>query len=158
LDEVYLEQELNAAGFRLTQPRRAVLCVVAEATCPLTPAQVHEQARVYYPQVGLVTVYRTLELLAKLGLVRRLHTEEGCHGYVSVAMGETGHHLVCTSCHRAVEFPCTGMEETLAEVEHLTGFSVQEHWLELFGLCPTCQAKEGGGGKRDEEKDNGSPS
>ena len=147
MDAVHLEQELSAAGCRLTQPRRAVLRVVAEAACPLTPAQVHERARVHYPQVGLVTVYRTLELLAELGLVRRIHTEEGCHGYVSVAMGEAGHHLVCTSCHQAVEFPCTGLGETLAEVERLTGFSIQEHWLELFGLCPACQAREGGGGE-----------
>jgi len=147
LDAVHLEQELRTAGCRLTRPRRAVLRVVAEATCPLTPAQVHERARVHYPQVGLVTVYRTLELLAELGLVRRIHTEEGCHGYVPVAMGEAGHHLVCTSCHQAVEFPCTGLEETLAEVERLTGFSIQEHWLELFGLCPACQAGEGGGGE-----------
>jgi Fe2+ or Zn2+ uptake regulation protein len=129
LDEAHLAQELSAAGHRLTRPRRAVLRVVAEATQALTPAQVHEQARAHYPQVGLVTVYRTLELLARLGLVRRL--------------GEAGHHMVCTSCHQAVEFPCTGMEETLAEVERLTGFSIQEHWLELFGLCPACQAKEG---------------
>ncbi|MCK4317038.1 MAG: transcriptional repressor [Anaerolineae bacterium] len=147
MDEVCMAQELRAAGCRLTRPRRAVLRVVAEAACPLTPAQVHEQARVHYPQVGLVTVYRTLELLAELGLVRRIHTEEGCHGYVSVAMGEAGHHLVCTSCHQAVEFPCTGLEETLAEVERLTGFSIQEHWLELFGLCPACQAGEGDGGE-----------
>ncbi len=147
MDAVHLEQELSAAGRRLTRPRRAVLRVVAEATCPLTPAQVHEQAQAHYPQVGLVTVYRTLELLAELGLVRRIHTEEGCHGYVPVAMGEAGHHLVCTSCHQAVEFPCTGLEETLAEVERLTGFSIQEHWLELFGLCPACQAGEGGGGE-----------
>lgn len=142
MDEVRLKQELSAAGHRLTRPRRAVLRVVAEATQSLTPAQVHEQARGHYPQVGLVTVYRTLELLVSLGLVRRIHTEEGCHGYVSVTMGKTGHHLVCTSCHQAVEFPCTGMEETLAEVEHLTGFAVQGHWLELFGLCPACQARE----------------
>jgi len=158
LDEVHLEQELHAAGYRLTRPRRAVLRVVTEATQALTPAQVHEQARVHYPQVGLVTVYRTLELLAGLGLVRRIHTEEGCHGYVPVAMGEAGHHLVCTSCHQAVEFPCTGLEEKLKEVEHLTGFSIQEHWLELFGLCPACQAREGDSGKRNEEKDDESPS
>lgn len=147
MDVVHLEQELSAAGRRLTRPRRAVLRVVAEATCPLTPAQVHEQAQVRYPQTGLVTVYRTLELLAELGLVRRIHTEEDCHGYVPVAMGEAGHHLVCTSCHQTVEFPCTGLEEMLAGVEHLTGFSIQEHWLELFGLCPACRAKEGDGGE-----------
>jgi Fur family ferric uptake transcriptional regulator len=86
LDAVHLEQELSAAGRRLTRPRRAVLRVVAEAACPLTPAQVHEQAQAHYPQVGLVTVYRTLELLTRLGLVRRIHTEEGCHGYVPVAI------------------------------------------------------------------------
>jgi len=142
LDEEHLAQELSVAGHRLTRPRRAVLRVVAEATQALTPAQVHEQAQACYPQVGLVTVYRTLELLAELGLVRRLHTEGDCHGYVLVAMGAAGHHMVCTSCHQTVEFPCTGMEETLAEVERLTGFSIQEHWLELFGLCPACQARE----------------
>ena len=142
MDEAHLEQELSAAGYRLTQPRRAVLRVVAEATQALTPAQVYERAQAHYPQVGLVTVYRTLELLAGLGLVRRIHTEGGCHGYAPVTLGEAGHHLVCTSCHQAVEFPCTGMEETLAEVERLTGFSIQEHWLELFGLCPACQARE----------------
>lgn len=151
MDKVLVAQELRAAGYRLTRPRRAVLRVVAEATCPLTPAQVHEQAQVRYPQTGLVTVYRTLELLAGLGLVRRIHTEEGCHGYVPVAMGEAGHHLVCTSCHQAVEFPCTGLEEMLADVERLTGFSIQEHWLELFGLCPACQAKKEGSGERKED-------
>lgn len=136
-----LAQALSAAGYRLTRPRRAVLHVVAEATCPLTPAEVHEQAQVHCPQVSLVTIYRTLELLAGLGLVRRIHTAEACRGYVSVAMGIAGHHLVCTACHQAVEFPCTGLEETLGEVERLTGFSIQEHWLELFGLCPACQAE-----------------
>ena len=150
MDEVRLKQKLSAAGHRLTRPRRAVLRVVAEATQALTPAQVHERARAHYPQVGLVTVYRTLELLVRLGLVRRIHTEGGCHGYAPVTLGEAGHHLVCTSCHQAVEFPCTGMEETLAEVERLTRFSIQGHWLELFGLCPACQAKKGGGVEREE--------
>ena len=141
MNEVSLAQELSVAGYRLTRPRWAVLRVVAEATRPLTPAEVHLRAQSYYPQVGLVSVYRTLGLLAELGLVRRIHTEEGCRGYVPAAMGTAGHHLVCTSCHQAVEFPCTGLEETLREVEQLTGFSIQEHWLELFGLCPACQAK-----------------
>jgi len=154
---MYLTQELRAAGYRLTRPRWAVLRVVAEAMCPLTPAEVHARAQVYYAPLGLVTVYRTLELLAGLGLVRRIHTEEGCHGYVRMTLGEAGHHMVCTSCHQAVEFACTGIEETLAEVERLTGFSIQEHWLELFGLCPACQAK-GGSGKQNGDENGEAPS
>lgn len=136
------KQLLSNAGCRITTPRRAVMQVLMSSDAPLSPQKIRERAQAMHHELGLVTVYRTLKLLTELNLVRRIHTEEGCHGYVAVALGEACHHLVCTSCRRTVEFPCTGLDDTVAELERLTGFSVQNHWLELLGLCPACQAKQ----------------
>jgi len=136
------QERVHQAGYRLTRPRRAVLEVMVQAEAALTAAEVHRLARDRYAHTGLVTVYRTLSLLVELGLVHRLYAEGGSQVYVRVDLRRPGHHLVCRSCHRTVEFPCTGLEEVVAEVEERTGFTIQGHWLELFGLCPACREEE----------------
>ncbi|HIQ00870.1 MAG TPA: transcriptional repressor [Anaerolineales bacterium] len=136
------QRAVRRAGHRLTRPRRAVLEVVAQADAALTAAEIHRLARDRHPHTGLVTVYRTLNLLVELGLVRRLRIEEGGQVYLRADLHQPGHHLICRSCHRAVEFPCRGLEEVVEEMERRTGFTVQDHWLELFGLCPACQEEQ----------------
>jgi Fe2+ or Zn2+ uptake regulation protein len=90
--------------------------------------------------VGLVTVYRTLALLTELGFVSRIHLEDGCHGYARSRLGHS-HHLVCRRCQQAVEFPgIEDMEHFIGQLEQRTGFIVEDHMLELLGLCPSCQA------------------
>jgi Fur family ferric uptake transcriptional regulator len=89
--------------------------------------------------LGEVTVYRTLEILSALGLIRRLHTEDGCHAY-AVATRDHGHHVICRGCKRVVEFGSCDISQIVNAVEQETGFSVTGHWLEVFGLCPECQA------------------
>ena len=74
------EQRLAGMGCRITAPRRAVVEVLSQAEAPLSPQEVFEQGRAIYPRLGLVTVYRTLNLLARLNLVRRAHREDACHG------------------------------------------------------------------------------
>jgi Fe2+ or Zn2+ uptake regulation protein len=96
----------------------------------------------------LVTVYRTLEILHGLGLVRKLHLEAGCHTYALSLIGprgevrgghDHGHHIICRDCGRAVEFEGCDLGDIIATVEAQTGFQVREHWLELFGVCPECR-------------------
>jgi len=135
------QAQVQQAGYRLTQPRRAILEVMAEVETALTAAEVHRLAGDRHPHVGLVTVYRTLSLLEELRLVRRLYTETGTQVYVRADPQQPGHHLICQACHRAVEFPCTGMESVVKDIEQQTGFDVRGHWLELFGLCPACLEK-----------------
>ena len=137
------ERQVQQAGYRLTRPRRAVLRVMAHSEAALTATEVHDSCYAFHPQVGLVTVYRTLKLLVELGLVRRLRTEDGSQAYARADLRTPGHHLVCRSCHRVVEFPCAGLEEMIQTLEQRTGFAVSEHWLELSGLCPTCQMETG---------------
>jgi Fur family transcriptional regulator, ferric uptake regulator len=78
---------LQESGYRLTAPRRAVVKIMAESEFILDPTQIYTEARQLYPNIGLVSVYRTLEKLEELGLVTRVHEIHGCHGYVSAPGG-----------------------------------------------------------------------
>jgi Fe2+ or Zn2+ uptake regulation protein len=134
---------MRAAGKRVTAPRRAIAQVIGEAGEWLRPEEVHAAAQRSYPPLGLVTVYRTLSLLVDLGCVRRIHLEDGCHGYARTEL-DHGHHLVCRGCQQVVEFP--GVEEMIPLMERVarrTGFLVEGHMLELVGLCPACQERAG---------------
>jgi Fur family ferric uptake transcriptional regulator len=133
-----MAQALRQAGYRLTQPRLAVLQVLQENSGYLSPAEIRERGRALHPSLGLVTVYRTLETLDELGLVRRVHGQGNCHGYAR-ANSARGHYLVCHRCGQVTEFPCEGMEGVIEAVRQRSGFTVEEHLLELVGLCPACQ-------------------
>jgi Fur family ferric uptake transcriptional regulator len=136
-----MAQVLRQAGYRLTQPRLAVLQVLRENEEGLDPQAVHRLGKAICPSLGLVTVYRTLDLLSELGIVRRVHSEQRCHSYASA--GRDHHHLVCQGCHRVIEFPCSGLEDLLEGVRRRTGYTITGHLVELRGLCPGCQAGQG---------------
>lgn len=146
------------AGYSNTRARRAVLEALCAAGGQATPAQLLAWGRIYQPALGLVTVYRTLEILRDLGLVRKLHLDEGCSTYalspasVQRADGEMertahaphehSHHVICQRCRRATEFAGCDIDRVVAAVEAQTGYRVREHWLEMFGVCPECSAAE----------------
>lgn len=133
------EQVLVDAGCRITAPRRAVMQTLQQAYAPVLPQEILEQGRRLHHKLGLVTVYRTLALLTELNLVRRVHRENGCHGYVLASPGHR-HTLICQGCERAVEFPGENDIHALIDrVEAETGYQVADHLLQLFGLCPECQ-------------------
>lgn len=138
---MYLEdvvKQLRHSGKRITEPRRAVIRALLEDARYSSPTEVHARARVYDASIGLVTVYRTLELLADLGCVRRIHTEDGCHCYAAAATGHR-HHLICRRCGQAVEFEGCDLSLFLNRVSQQTGYTIEDHLLELIGLCDTCQ-------------------
>ena len=145
-----LQDALAQAGYSNTRSRRAVLMAICEAGGQASGAELLALGRAHHPPLGLVTVYRTLDLLLSLGLVRKLHLAEGCHTYALSLPGrrnETrgnephshGHHIICQRCNRAVEFNGCDLDAVVTAVEAQTGFRVQEHWLEMFGVCPACQ-------------------
>jgi Fur family ferric uptake transcriptional regulator len=144
---------LAQAGYSNTSSRRAVLMAICEAGGQASGAELLALGRAHHPPLGLVTVYRTLDLLLSLGLVRKLHLAEGCHTYALSLTGsrnETrgnepqnhGHHIICQRCNRAVEFNGCDLDTVVMAVEAQTGFRVKEHWLEMFGVCPVCRERE----------------
>jgi Fur family ferric uptake transcriptional regulator len=130
--------ELRSQGYRITDARRAVVETVAQSPRALTPNEVYDLGRESYPKLGLVTVYRTLEKLEELHLVQRVHQEQGCNAYLAHAKGHQ-HLLICQKCKKAVYFEGDDLGAFFAQVGKKHGFEVQEHWLQLFGICEDCQ-------------------
>ena len=133
------EERLAKVGCRITAPRRALLQTLGDATVSLSPQELLGRARCLHPTLGLVTVYRTLALLSDLGLARRVHRDDGCHGYVLTLPGHR-HAIVCRGCGRCVEF--VGADDVnvlLGRVKAQTGYRIDDHLLQLFGICPECQ-------------------
>lgn len=140
LSEQETLQQLAGRGLRITQARRAIVHILLGENGYLEPQRVAELARRQGQPVGLVTVYRTLELLAQLGLVRRIHAEDGCHAYAAIGEGHR-HHIICERCGGVADFEGCDLSELLHRVERETGYSVSEHMLELLGMCPECQRR-----------------
>lgn len=137
---------LQAEGYRLTAQRRAVLQVLVESAASLSPAEILQRARQHVPETGLVTVYRTLEVLTTCGAARKVHRPDGCHSYAPASEGHM-HHIICERCRAVLEFEGCDLGTLFKTVQRRTGYKVQAHWLELFGLCPACRQK----GMRDKQ-------
>lgn len=136
-DESWL-MRLQAGGYRVTAPMRALIEILCQSERILGPLELFDLGRQAYPQMGLVTVYRTLEKLEELGLVQRVHQTGNCHGYLRAAHGHE-HILLCTNCGRVEYFSGDDLSSLFARVEQKSGFKIQEHWLQLHGLCANCQ-------------------
>jgi Fe2+ or Zn2+ uptake regulation protein len=133
------EQHLAEAGYRLTAARRAVIQSLVTTNMPLSPQETWQRGQSLQPTLGLASVYRTLGLLEELGLVRRVHQEDGCHGYMPASPGHQ-HTILCRSCGQAVEFPGSeDLDELITQVQEETGYRVEGHLLQLVGVCPDCQ-------------------
>jgi Fur family ferric uptake transcriptional regulator len=132
---------LRENGYRPTGTRRAVVETIAGSTRALTPTEIYDLARQRCPSLGLVTVYRTLARLEELGLVQRVHMVGDCHAYLAAVTGHQ-HLLICQNCGRAEVFDGDRLDPLIERVEKESGFLVREHWLQLFGLCASCQPVE----------------
>jgi Fur family transcriptional regulator, ferric uptake regulator len=129
---------LEEKGCRITGPRRAIVNLLVNSDKALDPVELFDKARVTYPKIGLVTVYRTLEVLAALGLVERVHQAEGCHMYLHAARGHE-HIMLCSHCGKAEYFSGDDLGDLIQRISSEKGFLIQEHWLQLHGLCKDCR-------------------
>src|SRR4029079_7427333 len=92
--------------------------------------------------VGRATVFRTLEVLENLGAVERLDLPSGEHAYVGCERAHH-HHVVCAGRGDTDPIADAGLRAVVEEVARRTGYRVDDHRLEMFGLCPGCQKREG---------------
>jgi Fe2+ or Zn2+ uptake regulation protein len=129
---------LQENGYRLTDARRAVVEIVAATPRALTPLEVFDSARAAHPDLGLVTVYRTLEKLEELHLIQRVHQPEGCQAFIAAGKGHQ-HLLLCQNCGQVTFFEGDDLDGLFNSIAQKTGYSIREHWLQLFGLCQDCR-------------------
>lgn len=134
---------LDRAGYRLTAPRRSLAALIASRGGHFTATELVTEARARRLGVGRATVFRTLDVLEELGAVERLDLPSGEHTYV-VCEPAHHHHVVCSRCGRTDEIDDAGLRTVVREVARRTGYRVDEHRLELFGLCPACLSRQPG--------------
>ncbi len=137
---VSLLTALDRSGHRATEPRRAVATLIAAQPGHFTAAELVAAARARRLGIGRATIFRTLDLFAELGLVERLELPTGGHAYVACEPTHH-HHVVCSSCGRTVDVGDLGLADVAREVGRRTGYRIDTHRFELYGLCPVCAAE-----------------
>src|SRR6478752_5700544 len=124
--EAILER-LDRAGYRLTGPRRTVLEEVVRHETPFTSAELWATVQRHAPTVGRATVFRTLDLLARLGVLQRIHDDADggrCHAYLACDAGHH-HHLICQGCGAVTDFAeDAALEALVRAVERQTAYRV----------------------------------
>lgn len=136
-DIINLAEKLKRAGYKLTRPRQAVIAVLENHHDHLNHEQILAEGRQYYSGLSRATVYRTMELLVNLNLVRPVYLHDPSQRFVSATGGH--HHLVCTRCHRTIEFSECPSVNLMAELSQKYGFEIHSHLLEFQGLCQQCR-------------------
>ena len=131
---------LERAGYQATPNRRLVAELVAATGGHFTAADLLERGRRKRVNIGRATVFRALELLTSLHVVERLDLPSGSHAYVVCDPNEHHHHLVCSTCGRSEDVADGELARLVDEIGRRHGFRIEAHRLELFGICPDCQA------------------
>ena len=141
----------RGCGYRLTVPRQVILEVLNMTEKHLSAEDVYLQVKKIYPNIGLTTVYRTLELLVKMGLVFKFDFGDGRARY-ELSEGPKGvrhhHHLVCTNCGGAIDYTDFIDEEvellnrTEKGLSKKYNFKITNHLIQFYGLCDSCRNKK----------------
>jgi Fur family ferric uptake transcriptional regulator len=136
-----LLQRLEAQGYKRTAPRRRLLAEIARRPGPFTAAEIYAALQRQDAGIGRATVFRTLDLLADLGLLQRMHDEQiGGAGAAYLACEPVHHHhLICSSCHAVWDFVEGDLEASIAAVARRNAFQMLDHRLELYGVCAACR-------------------
>lgn len=136
-----IERVLSAHGYRLTSPRAAVVEAVLRHTRPFSAEQLVAELSDAPdgPKIGRATVYRTLEVLAAIDVLTRIVQPDGHPAYLCGAPGHR-HHLLCSNCGATVTFTACPIDALVGDLTRHTAFTIHDHVLEVFGVCPTCQS------------------
>ncbi len=141
---VSLKAELNDRGWRLTPQRKTILQVFQEL-----PRGEHLSAEDLYHQlqtqelgrgISLSTIYRTLKLMARMGILRELELGEGHKHYeINQPYPHHHHHLICIQCNKTIEFKNDSILRIGMKTAEKEGYHLLDCQLTIHAVCPTCQ-------------------
>jgi Fur family ferric uptake transcriptional regulator len=138
VDQIFIDK-LRNAGYKYTKPRRRVAEVLFDADRHLSTPEIVEEVAAIDNSVGRMSIYRTLDLFTRLGIIRPIIQQDASARYVIMTEGHH-HHLVCQNCGKVVHFDDCPLDELKDRLEARFGYSIQGHLIEFFGFCPECHA------------------
>src|ERR671934_846623 len=132
---------LMGAGYRSGGAREAVVSLLARQDCCLSAQEIFDRLRAARRPVGIASVYRALETLSELRLVKRVDAGDGVARYEPAPSdGDHHHHLVCRDCGKVEAFSDPRLEHAVDRVADGLGYDVDEHEIVLTGACSDCAA------------------
>jgi Fur family transcriptional regulator, ferric uptake regulator len=132
---------LERDGYRLSAPRSAVVETLATLGCSVTAKEIADQLHERGETVGVASIYRTLDLLDRLRLARRVDSAEGVARYEPIdPSGDHHHHIVCERCGAVVAFEDRGLELAIEQLSRRVEYAIDAHEVTLRGECPGCQS------------------
>jgi Fur family transcriptional regulator, ferric uptake regulator len=134
-------RKLHGSGRKATPQRLAVLGAIDSMRERFTPRELYAGLHRTHPDIGLVTVYRTLNLLAEAGLICRMERTGKSQSYARRPEAHH-HHLVCTACDKVIDVASCGLSALEKKLTEDTGFAISEHHLEFEGVCKQCQTSQ----------------
>ena len=129
---------MKANGIRVTNQRAIIMEIIRQGQGHLDADEIYRQARVKGPRLSLSTVYRTLQMFKKLGLVEEVHFSDAHHHY-EVKPSAEHHHLVCLGCGRVIEFQYPLSRDIKRNVPESSDFDITETKIRMTGYCSTCR-------------------
>lgn len=137
-----VKELLREEGYKLTTQREAILDVILKNhEKHLKPEEIYDIVKLNYPDIGIATVYRTLQLLEKLNIIYRVNFDDGYNRYELNYDSESHHHhhLICLKCGKVIEVKLDLLETLEDEIEKEHGFKIIDHNVKFFGYCSDCQ-------------------
>ncbi len=143
-----VEKILKSAGYRKTIARKMVLDILSRTKKHLSTQEIYQKIYKKYPSIGMTTIYRTLELFTKLGIVSKYDFGDGRSRYELKEKQEEKkhhHHLICIQCNKVIDYT-DFMDEEVKMIEKLEKafsekykFEIKNHQIFFYGLCEKCR-------------------
>lgn len=138
-----VSDKLKKKGYKFTPQRKAILEVIQDNPGNhLSSEEIYDLVKVNFPEIGLATVYRTVQLLVELEILSKLNLDDGYVRYELDTHDEDQHHhhhLICTECGKIIEVKEDLLDPIEVEIEKKYTFLIKDHKLKFFGLCEVCQ-------------------
>lgn len=137
-----LRGKLKDKGYKLTTQRRVIYDVfIDNQGSHLSPEEVYDMVKDKYPEIGLATVYRTLQLFEELGAIYKLNFDDGCNRYElnNNTNNHQHHHLICLECGKVLEVEIDLLDKLEDKVQRESKFKIVDHNVKFFGYCEDCQ-------------------
>jgi Fur family ferric uptake transcriptional regulator len=134
-------EKLQRGSYKITPQRQIILKTLLDnAEQHLSADELHFIVKQKDPEIGLTTIYRTLEILTELDILHKIDFGDGCIRYeFSDQEAHNHHHLICIKCGRVIEVTDDLLETLETWIEKKTQFQITDHQLKFFGYCKKCQ-------------------
>ncbi|GEL09211.1 peroxide-responsive transcriptional repressor PerR [Salisediminibacterium halotolerans] len=129
-------ESLKNTKVRMTPQRHAILEFLFSAKQHPTADEIYKALESKFPNMSVATVYNNLRVFKEVGLVRELTYGDSSSRFDSNTSDH--YHVICQDCGKIVDFHYPGLDEVETLAEHVTGFNVKNHRMEIYGTCPDC--------------------